>query len=124
MFSSLRVRVLFLATFASLALASNAQAQLTWDSSGANPTAPVDGSGNWNTTSPLWSNGTADSIWTNDGSATAVFGFAAGTGTAGTVTVTTPINVAGLVFNAPHAGSYTIADNGGGNTITLSGTTP
>ncbi len=99
-------------------------ATFTWDSLGASPTSPLDGPGTWDASLFLWSNGASDGQWVNDGTATAAFGFAAGGGTAGTVQVATPINVAGIVFNPPQSGNYTIADNGGGNSITLSGTTP
>src|SRR5689334_4784565 len=72
-------------------------ATLTWDSSGANAAAPVDGSGNWDITSLLWSNGASDVAWNNAGLDTAVFG---NNGTAGTVALTAPITVAGITFNA------------------------
>ena len=39
---------------------------LTWDASGANPTAPTDGSGSWNTTTnATWSDGVNNSVWVN-----------------------------------------------------------
>src|SRR5271170_6209603 len=58
-------------------------ANLTWDSSGSHPAAPVDGSGNWNTLTADWSNGTVpDVVW--DNVSTAVFGSG---GTAGIVTI-------------------------------------
>jgi hypothetical protein len=57
---------------------------LTWDSSGANPASPVDGSGTWDTTTPLWSDGTSDAAWDNANADTPVFGNG---GFPGTVTV-------------------------------------
>src|SRR5580704_6123138 len=58
---------------------------LTWDASGAHPTNPTDGSGNWNTASSLWtSGGASDVVWTNGESAT--FG---NLGTAGTININT-----------------------------------
>lgn len=93
-------------------------AELTWDSSGANPSAPVDGSGLWDTTSALWSNGAVDSAWVNAAVDTAVFG--ANNGAAGTVTVAEPITVGGITFNAAGSGSYVLTSG----TITLAGTTP
>jgi len=47
---------------------------LTWDNLGTSPTDPADGSGSWNTTSALWSNGTTDAAWSNGGDFGAVFG--------------------------------------------------
>jgi fibronectin-binding autotransporter adhesin len=90
---------------------------LTWDSSGTSPTSPVDGSGNWNTTSALWSNGTTDADWVNGDSA--IFGHG---GTAGTVTInTTGITAAGLTFNSVVSGSYTIAGESSSDKLTLAG---
>lgn len=100
------------------ALSSTLRADtLTWDSSGLNPNAPVDGAGAWDTTSALWSNGTVDSIWNNAGNDIAVFG--SSNGAAGTVTVDT-ITAGGLTFNAATSGSYLLS----GGTLTLGGSTP
>lgn len=100
------------------ALSSTLRADsLTWDSSGLNPNAPVDGAGAWDTTSALWSNGTVDSIWNNAGNNTAVFG--SSNGAAGTVTVGT-ITAGGLTFNGATSGSYLLS----GGTLTLGGSTP
>jgi hypothetical protein len=76
---------------------------LTWNSGGSTPTHPHDGNGPWDTTSKLWSNGTADTTWVNDGTESAIFGNDNGQG--GGVTVTTTINVAGIMFN-PAAPGY------------------
>jgi len=95
------------------------RADLTWDSSGITPSAPVDGSGNWDTT-PLWSNAAGDIAWPND-TTTAVFGNG---GAAGTVTLNTPITVGGLTFNAVASGNYLIAAALPADTLTLSGATP
>jgi fibronectin-binding autotransporter adhesin len=89
-----------------------ARADLTWDSSGSNPSAPVDGSGTWNTSSPNWSDGATDHAWNNANNDNAVFGGASGT--PGTVTLGTDITAGGLTFNK----NYTI---NGTNTLTLSG---
>jgi len=100
------------------ALSSTLRADtLTWDSSGLNPNAPVDGAGAWDTSTALWSNGSVDSIWNNAGNNTAVFG--SSNGAAGTVTVGT-ITAGGLIFNAATSGSYLLS----GGTLTLGGTTP
>ena len=89
---------------------SSAQAaNLIWDPTGV-PTSPAGGNGTWNTTNSNWSNGTSDSVWSNANNDTAVFG-----GTAGTVTVGTPITVNNLTFNT---GGYNIT----GGTLTLNGT--
>ncbi len=65
----------------------------------------------------LWSNGAADSVWSNSGNNTAIFG--SGNGAAGTVTVGT-ITAGGLIFNAATSGSYLLS----GGTLTLGGATP
>ena len=90
---------------------------LTWDASGTNPAAPVDGAGTWDTTTARWSNATTDVIWPNTGADIAVFGKA--NGVAGTVTVAT-VTASGITFNAPGSGAYTLT----GGTITLAGATP
>ncbi len=94
------------------ALSSTLRADtLTWDSSGLNPNAPVDGTGAWDTSSALWSNGTVDSVWNNAGNNTATFG--SNNGAAGTITVGT-ITAGGLIFNAATSGSYLLS----GGTLT------
>lgn len=93
-------------------------ATLTWDSSGSNPTSPVDGPGTWNTTTPLWSDGVTDVAWNNSNNDIAVFG---GTnGSAGTITLDAGITANGLAFQAAGSGNYLIS----GNTLTLAGSTP
>src|SRR6478672_11772211 len=77
---------------------------LTWDSSGTNPLAPVDGSGNWNTTTDsLWSNGAADSTWVNGNVATI-----GNVGVAGIVTINDisgTVSAAGINFNPVGGGN-------------------
>jgi autotransporter-associated beta strand protein len=90
---------------------------LTWDSLGASPGDPADGSGTWNTTSALWSNGATDSAWVNSGTNEAVFGNA--NGAAGTVTLAN-VTAGGLVFNLAGSGTYTLTSG----TLTLSGSSP
>src|ERR1700722_18057821 len=79
---------------------------LTFDAGGASPTAPVDGSDNWDTTTTAnWSNGVTDSTWING--STAVFGSG---GNAGTVTIDDPsgsVTAGGVTFNSTN-GDYTI----------------
>lgn len=112
-------RLLLAATASSvLALSSSAfAADLTWDSSGTNPAAPVNGDGGWNTTDVRWSNGLLDLPWINLTNDTAVFGGDTTTGAAGTVTLDTGITAGGLTFNIT---GYTIT----GDTLTLGGATP
>ena len=78
------------------------------------PFGAQDGGGAWNTLSPNnWWNGNADVGWPG-GTNGAIFG--AGSGTVGTVTVgPTGVSVGAVTFNAPGAGTYTIA----GGPITL-----
>lgn len=93
-------------------------ADLTWDSSGANPANPVDGSGTWDTSTALWSNGVSDSVWNNASNDIAVFGNA--NGAAGTVTLGTAVTAGGIIFNAPGSGTYLISSG----TLSLAGGTP
>ena len=106
-------------------------ANLTWDSSGAHPAAPVDGSGLWDTNgaNTVWSSGASDVVW--DNISTAVFG--AGNGSAPyTATIDDAsggVTAAGLTFNSAGTGNYTIASttvapNISPDTLTLSGSNP
>lgn len=92
-----------------------------WDSSGANPKSPVDGSGNWNTTTAAnWSTGSADVKWPASGTAnTAIIGSG---GAAGTITITSPVATNSVIFD-PVTGSYTVAASGAGG-LTLNGSAP
>src|SRR5689334_6829182 len=97
-------------------------ANLTWDAGGTAPAAAKDGSGTWNTTTLFWSNGTTGAGW--DNVSTAVFGN--NNGAAGNVEindVSGSVTAAGLIFNAPGSGAYTISA-AAGNVLTLSGTNP
>src|ERR1700722_18654799 len=76
------------ALLAATAAVANAQIY-TWDSSATHPTSPVDGDGNWNTTTDrTWSNGAADVLWPSTG-LTNIAQFGCGGGLA-TVILTTP----------------------------------
>ena len=96
-------------------------ANLYWDSdatAAGNNTgtgAGLGGTGNWDTTTANWYNASSDVAWANAGSDTAFF-----YGTAGTVTLTTPITVGGLNFGAT---GFTLTGSAT-NTLTLGGTTP
>ena len=96
---------------------------MNWDASGANPTVPTDGAGNWSSTNADWSGGAggaigaSDSIWSPGYSA--VIG--ANNGAAGTITITDPfVTVSNLTFNAAGSGSYNIVSNA----MILTGTRP
>ena len=104
-----RVAVVFVCA---LGIASRADAQQTliWDPNGA--TAGTGGSGTWDTTSPIWFNGTSFLPWTNGTLDNAVFD-----GTAGPVTVGVPISVQTLTFGTD---GYTIS--GAPLTLGVSGT--
>ena len=106
------------AAVVALAARAAAGAVFTWDSSGASPTAPVDGPGTWSATAANWSDGTADGRWVNTSSGIAAFGTG---GTAGTVSVVGSLVAGGLTFNPTAAGDYTLAGSG---TLSLGGTTP
>ena len=111
---ALAVGAMFTASGAAMA------ATLTWDSSAANPTAPVDGPGTWSAGSGAyanWSNGTTGSVWDNtaDSSAIASFGsYVPGNANdAGAVKLGSNITAGGLVANAAYGGTtYTIAGSG------------
>ncbi len=88
-------------------------ANRNWDPSKLGA-AGSDGLGNWDTSSTLWWNGAADVAWVNANNDRAIIGNG---GTAGTITLTTPITVGGFTFNTTASGSYTIT----GSTLTFSG---
>jgi len=95
---------------------ASAQTNYYWDPTGTNSTNGG-GSGTWdtNTSTNWWVSGPTDSQWTDtSGTATAVFGGAAG---AYTVTVSGNNTANGLTFNAA---GYTLS----GGTVTLAGTSP
>ena len=108
---------------------------LVWDSSGANPNAPADGWGNWDTTAgnAVWSNvetapaGAAqDSVWNNAANNVAVFGNEIA---GGMISIDNGnVTASGLTFNDTAGNSslgYNIVNNGvAGNTLTLSGSSP
>ena len=95
---------------AALLLPAAHAANLTWDP-GLTPATGSDGTGNWDLSSPIWSNGASDAAWSNGN--TAIFGVAA----PATVTITVPsISAAGITFNQ----GYTINANPGSN-LTLTG---
>lgn len=86
-----------------------------WDANGSNVGAG--GTGNWNTSSLFWSETSSDVLgpywtWNNVALDHAIFG-----GTAGTVTLTSPITVGNITFNAAN---YTLT----GGTLTLGGINP
>jgi autotransporter-associated beta strand protein len=93
---------------------------LTWDANPTNPTAPNDGSGNWNTTTDAnWSDGTNDFMWVTGDTASIGNG-----GTAGIITINDgsgTVSAAGINFNATGSGNYTIAPSTT-ETLTLTGT--
>ncbi|WP_395736451.1 autotransporter-associated beta strand repeat-containing protein [Prosthecobacter sp.] len=87
-------------------------AVLTWDITQGDGATITGGTGIWTDASGNWNNGVTDVNWSNATPDSAIFG-----GTAGTITLGSPITVGNMTFNA----NYTIA--GGGNNLTLSNTT-
>ena len=85
---------------------------LFWDA-GHTSEASLGGTGNWDTSSLLWYNGSTDTTWNNAISFDAYF-----SGTSGTVTLTTPINVADIYFTNT-IGGYVITNSSSANTLTL-----
>ena len=99
-------------------------ADLTWD---ADPGTPgvQDGSGNWNTTTANWFNGTSNVLWSNATPDSAFLGnggvFNNNTA-AHNVTVTEPITVQNLTFDiGADGGIYNVFDDFGGGALTLAG---
>lgn len=89
-------------------------APFTWDPA-MTPVAPSGGTGVWNISNVFWSDGANDFIWPNTNADTAIFG-----GTAGTVTIESPIQANGMTFNTA---GYVI-NTGAGGSLLLAGTTP
>lgn len=87
-------------------------APLYWDA-GATTGGSLGGTGNWDTSSALWFNGSADVIWNNANNDDAYF-----SGTAGTVTLTTGVNAGDLYFTNV-TGSYVITNATGVESLTL-----
>ncbi|WP_025039889.1 autotransporter domain-containing protein [Nitrosospira briensis] len=83
---------------------------LTWDANDA--AAGTGGSGTWDTSSSNWLNGTGSQPWQNSAFDNAIFG-----GTSGTVTLSTPIDVHNITYNAS---DYVI----NGSILTLGGDGP
>jgi fibronectin-binding autotransporter adhesin len=102
-------------------------ATYTWNATQSG-SGPSDGSGTWNTTTTNWWNGSSNIAWPNlSGVSADIAAFGTGSGTGGTVTLSTAstLNVAGLRFNDTASGTFftlssgtiAIADSG---TIALS----
>ncbi|MGA9778253.1 MAG: pectinesterase family protein [Verrucomicrobiia bacterium] len=98
---------------------------MTWDASGATPSAPTDGSGIWSSTNANWSDGPGGAIGASDSVWSPGYGavIGANNGAAGTLTITEPagVTVSNITFNPPGSGSYTIAASNGAPMI-LTGT--
>lgn len=73
---------------------------LTWDASGTSASSPVDGSGAWDTSTALWSDGANDKTWVNANNDIAVFGNG---GTPGTLSLADDITAGGLTFNSSYS---------------------
>jgi autotransporter-associated beta strand protein len=125
--SQLKWALLATAPVAAALWGSSALAQTaTWDASGANPAAPTDGAGLWDTTtSANWSSGGVDAVWTNGN----VAQIGSANGAAGTINIddaSGSVSAGGINFNAPGSGNYTIGAIGSdslilGGTVTVSG---
>ncbi|MEY3204832.1 MAG: hypothetical protein RLZZ21_1163, partial [Planctomycetota bacterium] len=96
-----------------------ARAQVTWDAT-VGTTGPQDGAGTWSTSvsGTNWWDGLTNVAWPNLTTSSAIFG--AGSGAAGTVTVSGSVITNAMTFNAPGSGTYTLS----GGTISLEGTSP
>jgi autotransporter-associated beta strand protein len=103
-----------------LVCTASGQVTATWDSSGSG--TPTDGPGNWDTTtSANWLIGSPpDAVWVNGN--TALFGVASGAGDVVTIDdASSGVTAAGLTFNPPGSGNYTIAAMAG-DSLALTGT--
>jgi autotransporter-associated beta strand protein len=93
----------------------------TWDASGANPAAPTDGGGSWDTTtSANWSSGGVDAVWTNG----SVAQIGTANGSAGTINIddaSGSITAGGININPATSGNYTIGAIGT-DSLVLTGT--
>lgn len=109
------VATIIVSLFATLVLAVGAHADvLVWDTNIVTDGAQ-DGTGTWTAGLANWFNQTQtlqNRTWVNGSEA--VFG--AGSGTAGTITLSGPITAGSLTFNAATSGTYTL---GGSGTLTL-----
>ncbi len=123
----------FISTTTGISFAPQAApASLTWNATYLSPssaaskniTSFADGAGNWDTTRLDFVGATSGGdtytyAWQNGTLLPVTFGH--GTGAAGTVTVTTPINISDVTFAATGSGSYTLAGSST-NTLTLAAT--
>lgn len=109
------VRSLFFSLYLGLPF-TLAAVNLVWDGD-PGLVGVQDGSGNWNTLDiNRWVQDGTPQAWNNAALDTAVFG--AGSGAAGSVTLTEAITAGGLTFNTTGSGNYTLT----GNVLTLAGT--
>ena len=118
-------RLLVAAALAGIQFLAQRQAHaaiLTWDSSAANPGAPIDGNGNWDTGTANWANAVPnDVVW--DNLSTAQFGAGNGTGNY-IVTIddgSGTVSAAGVNFNSAGTANYTVA--AASDTLTLTSPT-
>lgn len=116
------VRLIPMALAIGLATRSATAADLYWDQNG--PNVGSGGTGDWNTTSKLWSQSNNDvagpyQAWINNALTpdNAIFGTTTGT-TVGTITLTEGITAHNLTFQSVH--NWVVS----GNTLTLGGTAP
>src|ERR1700722_14886556 len=104
-------------TTLSILIVSSASAQSPfpqyWDPT-ATASATAGGSGNWDTTDLFWYDGASDVAWTNGNDANFE-------GTAGTVTLTTPVT-AGDIYFTNVTGNYYITNDGGGEALNVNTT--
>jgi autotransporter-associated beta strand protein len=83
----------------------NAPTTLYWDPNGVQ-TAGSDNAGNWDTTSTVWANGTADQAWAANDNAS--IGTAAGN-TKYTIKLLANVTVGSITFNQMDGGNYNLA---------------
>ena len=111
----LRYRTVLLSAFVPLLFAARASSQTIWDPSLTHTGS--DGSGTWDLGTANWASAGADILWPNAFTNIATFGKG---GVAGTVTIADGVQTNGLVFNATSSGNYLLT----GGTLFFGGPTP
>jgi autotransporter-associated beta strand protein len=113
--------IVFALLLLAVAIPATQAAPLYWDADGTAAGnvpatgAGLGGAGNWDQSSPLWFNGSADIPWVNANNDDAIF-----SGTAGTVTLTENISAGNLYFTNA-TGNYVITNATGAEVLTVAG---
>jgi autotransporter-associated beta strand protein len=96
---------------------TSGMAATAWDAD-TSTSGARDGGGTWDASTANWWNGSSDIVWPN--TATSVASIGAGSGTAGTITVSGTVILNAIQFAAAGSGQYTLTNG----TLAFGGTTP